>query len=150
MLNSPPFLAAKLNLLFVIKIRLLQFFEKLTFSGVRPNEYDQETGQTELSSGESGTSSQEATYIKPKETTLDIKRKFTVPGIEYKLVLFSYNMHNEDDFAKLTWRIQCANPIVPEDWKLHYEPFLHSDTSFNMSLTIEKEKVCSLPCKIFS
>ena len=70
-----------------------------------------------------------------------------MPGIEYKLVLFSYNMHNEDDFAKLTWRIQCANPIVPEDWKLHYEPFLHSDTSFNMSLTIEKEKVYSLQYK---
>ena len=71
-----------------------------------------------------------------------------MPGIEYKLVLFSYNMHNEDDFAKLTWRIQCANPIVPEDWKLHYEPFLHSDTSFNMSLTIEKEKVSSLQYKV--
>ena len=64
-----------------------------------------------------------------------------MPGIEYKLVLYSYNMHNEDDFAKLTWRIQCANPIIPEDWKLHYEPFLHSDTAFNMSLTIEAEKV---------
>ena len=75
------------------------------------------------------------------ETTLEIKRRFSGGGIPYKLVLYSYNMHNEDDFAKLTWNIQCATPIVPADWTLHYEPFLHSSTAFNMSLRIAKKKV---------
>ena len=78
------------------------------------------------------------------ETTLEIKRKFAVPGIEYKLVLYSYNMHNEDDFAKLTWKIQCATPIDPSKWTLDYKPFLHANTAFNMSLKIDKNSVCNL------
>ena len=74
---------------------------------LRPNEYEEAEGETDLQSGTSGTNSQEKLYIKSKETTLEIKRKFSEPGIEYKLVLYSYNMHNEDDFARLTWKIQC-------------------------------------------
>lgn len=50
-------------------------------------------------------------------------------------------MHNEDDFARLTWKIQCASPIVPDDWTLEYEPFLHTDTAFKFSLNIAKNKV---------
>ena len=55
------------------------------------------------------------------ETVLEIKRKFTKPGIDYTLVMNSYNMHNEEDTATLTWKITCANPIVPEDWTLTYD-----------------------------
>ena len=108
---------------------------------MRPDEYDTAEGESSLESGASGSTAQELNYIKPKETTLEIKRKFSVPGIEYKLVLYSYNMHNTDDFAKLTWKVQCANPIVPDDWSIDYEPFLHSDTAFNFSLNIAKNKV---------
>ena len=108
---------------------------------LRPNEYEEAEGETDLQSGTSGTNSQEKQYIKSKETTLEIKRKFSEPGIEYKLVLYSYNMHNEDDFARLTWKIQCASPIVPDDWTLEYEPFLHTDTAFKFSLNIAKNKV---------
>ena len=78
------------------------------------------------------------------ETVLEIKRKFTKPGIDYTLVMNSYNMHNEEDTATLTWKITCANPIVPEDWTLTYEPFLHASTSFKMSFTIAKNKVSNL------
>ena len=109
---------------------------------MRTDEYDEAEGESELQSGLSNTASQNLNYIKPKGTTLEIKRKFSVPGIEYKLVLYSYNMHNEDDFAKLTWKVQCANPIEPDDWTLEYEPFLHSSSSFNFTLNIAKNKVC--------
>ena len=108
---------------------------------VREDEFDIGKDNTILNSGQSNAASQELTYIKPKETTLELKRKFPKPGIEYTLILHSYNMHNEDDFADLTWKIQCANPIVPDDWELDYKPFLHSDTAFNMSLKIKKDKV---------
>ena len=108
---------------------------------LRDDEYETAQEEAELQSGDSNTASQDKTYIAPKETTLEIKRRFSVPGIEYKLVLYSYNMHNEDDFARLTWKIQCANPIVPDDWTLLYEPFLHSASPFNFTLNIAKNKV---------
>ena len=117
---------------------------------LRPDEYDTAEGEASLESGSSGQTSQELNYIKPKETTLEIKRRFSVPGIEYKLVLHAANMHNEEDFAKLTWKIQCANPIVPGDWTIEYEPFLHSDTAFNFSLNIAKNKVYISKLEILS
>ena len=109
---------------------------------MRPDEYDTSRETSSVNTGSA--QAQELEYIKPKETTLEIKRKFTEPGIQYTLVLYSYNMHNEDDFANLTWIIQCANPVVPDDWEVDYKPFLHSDTAFNMSLKIKKEKVSNL------
>jgi len=111
---------------------------------VRPDEYDVGTDTAVLNSGASNAESQGLVYIKPKETTLEIKRTFTKPGIQYILVLYSYNMHNEDDFANLTWIIQCANPVVPDDWEVDFKPFLHSDTAFNMSLKIKENKVSKL------
>ena len=117
---------------------------------VRPDEFDVGQDLTTLNSGQSNAASQDLEYIKPKETTLELKRTFPKPGIEYILILHSYNMHNEDDFADLTWKIQCANPIVPDDWELDYKPFLHSDTAFNMSLKIKKEKVLLNVIVVFS
>ena len=124
---------------------MLSFTILIRYStAVRPDEHDAAVADANINSGSSNVESQELEYIKPKETTLEIKRTFTKPGIQYILVLYSYNMHNEYDFANLTWIIQCANPVVPDDWEVDYKPFLHSDTAFTMDLRIKENKVSNL------
>ena len=50
-------------------------------------------------------------------------------------------MHNPDDAAQMTWFIQCANPVIPEDWEVVFDPFQHVTTYFNISFKINKEAI---------
>ena len=87
----------------------------------------------------------EKKFILPVETTLELKRKFTKPGQYYHIHLEAFNMHDEDDFANLTWTVLCGNPVEPEDWTLEYSPFLEDNHPFNLTLKIATGKV--LPTK---
>ncbi|XP_059083429.1 uncharacterized protein LOC131880752, partial [Tigriopus californicus] len=78
-----------------------------------------------------------AQYILPTETELELKRTFTVPGVDYRVVMIASNMHNEDDMANMTWVVSCANPVVSEDWTVTHEPFIYMNEPFNISLTIK-------------
>ena len=67
-----------------------------------------------------GSVSIQQTYVLPVITELEIKRTFTVPGVEYTLRLEAYNMHvpEELDFVVLEWKVLCGNQIIPADWSI--------------------------------
>jgi hypothetical protein len=52
---------------------------------------------------EEGTGAFTKTYILPLVTELQIKRKFTKPGIWYKVLMRADNMHNLEDTATMEW-----------------------------------------------
>ena len=85
-------------------------------------------------------------YIKPLPTELEIARTFTVPGTRYSLKMTAENMHNPDDFLEAIWEIECANPVIPDDWDVVFAPFQHVTPYFNISFRVNKPGV-RLPTK---
>ena len=47
-------------------------------------------------------------------------------------------MHNPDDAAQMTWFVYCANPVIPEDWEVVFDPFQHVTTFFTIDFKIKK------------
>ena len=56
------------------------------------------------------------------------------------------NLHNPDDSATFRWYIECANPIIPGDWKLTVNPYQHVTDYFTIDLTVKPE--VKLPTKV--
>ena len=77
------------------------------------------------------------TYILPLETELVLKRTFDKPGQTYRVVMNSKNMHNELDTAVMEWKVTCANPIVPADWDIEFEPYIYEGDKFELILKIK-------------
>ena len=49
----------------------------------------------------------------------------------------SMNMHNELDTAVMEWQVTCANPVVPADWDLDFEPYIYEADKFELKLEIQ-------------
>ena len=79
----------------------------------------------------------EKTYILPLETELVLKRTFDKPGQIFRVVMNSKNMHNEEDRAVMEWKVTCANPIVPADWDVEFEPYIYEGDKFELILKIK-------------
>ena len=92
---------------------------------------------TEVSTDtETGTDTQYSkAYIKPFPTEIELTRVFEDPGTEYQVEMLAENMHNPDEIVTFRWLIECANPIIPEDWTLNFEPAIHVAPYFIMNLT---------------
>ena len=86
-----------------------------------------------------GSDQQEAkAYIKPLPTVLEITRTFPKPGTQYHLTLEAQNMHDSDDTASMTWVIECAHPVIPEDWDIEIVRNQHVTDHFNVSFVFNK------------
>ena len=66
-------------------------------------------------------------------------------NFRYQVVLDVENMHNTDDAAQMTWYIYCANPVIPDDWEVVFDPFQHVTTFFTIDFKMKKEEVAILP-----
>jgi hypothetical protein len=108
--------------------------------------YGNKTSNVESSVSQEGAQEQfNKEFIKPLPTELEMTRTFTVPGLRYQIEMQAENMHNPDDLATMTWLIECGNPILPADWTMTYEPFLHIQKYFDLTFTVKAE--ARLPTK---
>jgi hypothetical protein len=41
---------------------------------------------------------------------------------------------------KMQWDVLCANPIVPADWTVTYQPYLRPTDTFNLTFTTAASK----------
>eukprot|EP00095_Tigriopus_kingsejongensis_P012230 maker-scaffold528_size145933-snap-gene-0.29 protein:Tk12230 transcript:maker-scaffold528_size145933-snap-gene-0.29-mRNA-1 annotation:"hypothetical protein IscW_ISCW000316" len=79
-------------------------------------------------------------YRLPIETTISLQREFDQPGKIFKVELNAQNELVPEDRAHLAWTIICANPIVPDDWILAYDPFNRPEDLFKFSIIIGADK----------
>ena len=50
----------------------------------------------------------------------------------YEVELQVENMHNPDDHVEMRWFIYCANPVIPADWDIVFNPFQHMTDHFTI------------------
>ena len=84
-------------------------------------------------------------YRKPVPTTLTLNRTFSEPGRTFNLQLSLQNDLHPEDEALLTWKVLCANPIVPDDWTLDFPTSIRPGELFIIKLKIAGGK--DLPTK---
>jgi hypothetical protein len=78
-------------------------------------------------------------------TEIEITKTFTTPGQLYEIHLEVKNMHTVDATV-LYWLVECGQPIVPSDWTLTYDPFMHSTKYFNITFSVKPN--VPLPTKV--
>ena len=52
----------------------------------------------------------------------------------YRVVMDSMNMHNELDKAVMEWKVTCANPVVPADWDIEFDPYIYEGDPFSVNI----------------
>ena len=67
---------------------------------------------------------------------MELTRQFKVTGTRYEVELQVENMHNPDDHVEMRWFVYCANPVIPADWDIVFNPCQHMTDHFTIGPSI--------------